>query len=354
MIIPSRYTPLKKSFDGGMSTAALYCDRHLERNVIIKRLLPGADQKRIIDEIKALSSIRSDHVVEIYDVIREEDGSVAAIVEEFIDGEDLLAKAGKVSAAEALSIGGQLASGIEDVHRHGQIHRDIKLNNIKIDQEGCLKLFDFGLSRSSSSAATTGLVGTFGYIAPELCAPPNGRVTFTQSVDVYAFASVMLRLVRGKFPDDLKKVPPRLPCADANFHNQQTKLPAEVCSILNECHATHPLVRPSMTAVSEVFKRHILMSQHRATLVVGNNVYVLDAKNNSVNINAGVMGRCTVTYDGFSFAITAISGEIYVNNVPASLPTALPGSCVITMGPPSAGMNRVYVPVDVSHPESRA
>lgn len=352
MIVPARYRSLRRSFDGGMSTARLYHDIHLERDVIIKELQTGADQKRLFDEIRALSTIRSRHVVEIYDIIKDFSGRITAIVEEFIPGDDLLAKAGKVDAAEALRLGAALSAGLADIHNHGQIHRDIKLNNLKIDRDGYLKIFDFGLARSDHNAATIGLVGTFGYIAPELCVADGIITEFTQAVDTFAFASAMLRLIRGKFPDDLKKVPPLLPCAEANFHVQTVKLPDEICDLLNQCHATNAGDRPSMVEISKSFKRHIVEGQHRATLVVGANVYALDSNNRSVTITAGNVDRCTVKYDGKLFSITASSGDVYVNNASFAVPKNLEGSCLITLGPPSAGFNRVHVPVDVSYPEA--
>jgi eukaryotic-like serine/threonine-protein kinase len=72
-----------------MSDTIVCTDLHLERTVIVKTLKPGADSKRILDELAALQAIRSKHVVQIYDVIRDSKGNIEAIVEEYLPGNDL-------------------------------------------------------------------------------------------------------------------------------------------------------------------------------------------------------------------------------------------------------------------------
>ena len=81
MKLPPRYEPSGITFDdGGMSEAIVCTDTHLERQVVVKSLKPGADSKRILDELAALQTIRSKHVVQIYDVIRDAKDNVVAIV----------------------------------------------------------------------------------------------------------------------------------------------------------------------------------------------------------------------------------------------------------------------------------
>ena len=89
-----------------------------------------------------------------------------------------------------------IAEGIADIHAHGRVHRDIKRGNMKYDAEGCLKIFDFGMARNASvNASTLGLVGTRGYMAPELFdRGSDGRVSFTPAVDVFAFGATALAL----------------------------------------------------------------------------------------------------------------------------------------------------------------
>jgi serine/threonine protein kinase len=101
--VPARYLPSTTTFSGGgMSDAKLYTDTHLERLVVIKSLKDGTDQKRILDELAALQSIRSKHVVQVYDIIRDDAGAVAAIIEEYIPGADLSSAAAPKDAIEFL------------------------------------------------------------------------------------------------------------------------------------------------------------------------------------------------------------------------------------------------------------
>jgi eukaryotic-like serine/threonine-protein kinase len=351
--LPERYTKTGKKFtSGGMSTAILCHDAHLDREVIIKLLHASTDEKRLLDEIQALSTIRSKHVVEIYDVIRNNSGKIRAIVEEYVPGPSLTESLGKCDDKQVILVALAISSGLADIHDAGQIHRDLKPQNIKFDLEGCLKIFDFGLARQhGSAAATIGIVGTLGYLAPELCVDEDDEAKFTQAVDVFAFASTILALIRGSLPKDLRAVPPKVPCPAADFHNQIVALPKPVADILNSCFALDPDQRPLVKEVRDILAAHVLQNQHRATLVVSGVVHVLHAGNPAVNVTSGVLGAFNLKYDGLGFVITPTTGSVYINNLPVTSAVAIPGSCVITLGPPSAGLGRVFVPIDVSHPE---
>jgi eukaryotic-like serine/threonine-protein kinase len=125
--LSERYKKTKKAFDaGGMSDVELYTDVHLERDVVIKTLKDGVDGRRILDELAALQTIRSKHVVQIYDVIKNGKGDVAAVVEEYIPGDDLTSAPKPKTAIEFLKLIYQIVEGIADIHAHNQIHRDIK------------------------------------------------------------------------------------------------------------------------------------------------------------------------------------------------------------------------------------
>jgi serine/threonine-protein kinase len=353
MNMPDRYEKSPKKFtNGGMATALLFRDKHLDREVIIKVLHSNTEQKRLIDEVKALGAVRSKHVVEIYDVIKNNSGKIRAVVVEYVPGDDLSSKLGKCSTDEVLRIAFAIASGLSDIHRVGQIHRDIKPENMKFDAEGCLKIFDFGLSRTEElDAKTSGAVGTLGYLAPELCVADDEDVTFSQAVDIYAFASTILALINGSIPKPMRAIPPKLPCAAGDFSKQKITLPESVSTILNQCFTEDPTERPSIDQVLDIISLNLLEGQHRASLVVGGKVYNLHSGNKSVKVNSGNLGSFDLTYNGFIFTLNPTGGYVYINNVITALPIQIPGSCVVTLGPPSAGLNRAYVPVDVSHPE---
>src|SRR5271166_1208585 len=91
MKIAGRYEPTGTTSAGGMGEIIECVDLHLQRRVIIKRLQVGIEERRLIDEQKALAKLRSKHVIQLYDIIDLTDRKKPekAIVIEFIEGENL-------------------------------------------------------------------------------------------------------------------------------------------------------------------------------------------------------------------------------------------------------------------------
>ena len=353
MKLPSRYEKMGLTFSGGGMSTAFECrDKHLDRSVLVKVLQKGVDQKRILDEVKALSAIRSKHVVQIYDVIKDASGAVTALVEEFLPGSDINEIVPIKDASTFLRHIYAIACGLSDIHAIGRVHRDIKPNNMKIDAEGCLRIFDFGLSRTDGvNSETIGTIGTPGYIAPELCAPAHKKVKFTSAVDVFAFGATALKLIRGTLPKDLLSIPPNLPSADADFGKQTLAIPPAIAATLNQCLSIEPAKRPSMETVRDIVGRHLLHGRHKATMIVGEKIHYLEKMGQSVKLSAGSLGSVDVSYDGCDFIATNVVGDVYINNMSIAPPQKLPGACVITLGAPPQGIQRRYITFDVTHPE---
>jgi serine/threonine-protein kinase len=323
----------------------------LDREVLIKELQLGVDQRRILDEVAALTSIRSKHVVQIYDVISDRRGAIVGIVEEYIPGPDLTGSIPVEDLNEFLRIAYAISCGLSDIHASGRVHRDIKPNNIKFDAEGCLKIFDFGLARDPQvNAATQGAVGTPGYMAPELCVDDDEVAHFDETIDVYAFGVTMLQLSMRTLPRPLRKIPPHLPCTEADFRSLGLGLPSDVATEMNACLELRGMNRPTMADIRDLIGAHILRGRHRATFVVQGTVHVLQASLRAVTITLPG-GVARLSYDGLRFAVSALSGDVYINNVRVVSQQHLPRSCVVTFGGPALGANRVHVPIDVSHPE---
>jgi serine/threonine protein kinase len=303
--------------------------------------------------LAALQTIRSKHVVQIFDVVRDAAGAVTAIVEEYLPGDDLTKCKRPATKDEFLRLIYPIAEGIADVHAHNRVHRDIKRQNMKYDGEGCLKLFDFGLARAApDDASTIGFWGTPGYMAPELyVATKSGRVSFTTAVDTFAFGATSLAVAKGRVPDDLRETPPKLPCAEADFARLPLRLPADVSEILNRCLDRDASKRPAMAEVVRMLGAHLLFDQHRALLVSRGSTYVLDKDNRVAVLTVKDQGSLTITYDGLRFAISKITGDVAINNLPSHDDDELPGSCVIVLGAQALGGLRTMITVDVSHPE---
>lgn len=345
MLIANRYKTLDNSDRGGMGEVIFCEDLHLQRQVVLKYLQAGVDNRRLMDEQKALSKVRSKHVVQLYDIvnIQEVDIQRPAIVLEFINGETLQVGSFSVNE-EYLKLIWQISCGLADIHSHEIIHRDIKPGNIKIDSEGVVKILDFGLSRNNSDAETMSIIGTPIFMAPELWG--DQTIAFDSTIDVYAFGVTCLALLTGSPPASLRSRPPSQPTL-ADFSTPFTGLPSEITNILHQCLAFERRNRPSMQAIKTLLEKHLLKDRHRATVVLNGNANTLDKDNKRIHLNANV-GSLIIEYDGLAFVVTQVTGSVYINNTAVRTGTIVPGCCVLTFG---NGGNRKFVTFDVSNPE---
>ncbi|HEX4131448.1 MAG TPA: serine/threonine-protein kinase [Pirellulales bacterium] len=348
MLLPDRYQVAGDALDGGMGSVIPCKDTVLSRDVAIKVLQSGTEHRRILDEIAALLKMRSKHVVQVYDVL-DLPGGKMGIVQEFIEGKDLLKRATiAASKADYYKQLWQIASGISDIHAVGVIHRDIKPNNMKIDPEGVIKIFDFGLARDEGEdAATAGFIGTHGFAAPELY---KGSVSFTKAIDTYAFGATAYFLGARLLPASLRNKPPTPVKADC-FDDLPFELPPDISFALHGCLAHDPRKRPQMSDVRDMLARHLLAGRHKALLVYNGSPNYLNADNRSVNLRLKGMGQIEISYDDLDYRIVSVSGDVAINNRIASAGDVLPGSCVIALGSPAMKAQRRYITFDLSHPE---
>lgn len=346
--IADRYVVTGSSLVGGMAAVLPCHDTILERPVAIKIMPGSANRRRVHDELSALLKMRSKHVVQVYDVLKWQQDDLA-IVQEFIVGDDLFEPAlAPKNAIEYLKLVWQIASGIADIHSLDVIHRDIKPNNIKLDAEGVVKIFDFGLARDEGpTAATQGFIGTRGFAAPELY---QHEAQFTAAVDVYAFGATALYLGLQDLPAELKRQPPLPP--DSNyFDSLPFHLDAEVRAILLACLEHNLALRPTMQQVRAVLAKHILYDRHKALIVFQGAPSYLDSTNRSVSLQLPNMGNVEIRYDGFCFRVHSVGGDVYINNGRCAINDILPGACVVTLGAPEYQNLRKYITFDLSHPE---
>ncbi|ABM25034.1 protein kinase [Shewanella sp. W3-18-1] len=347
MMIPSRYELCGNNDTGGMGDI-LYCkDKHLQRDVIIKLLKGDAEQRRLIDEQKSLIQLRSKHVVQLYDVVNIDNQS--GLVLEFIKGEDLKNGLYESNMKGLIEVLWQVACGLSDIHKAGIIHRDIKPNNIRRDNIGVIKVFDFGLSRKLDSAKTHSVIGTVGYMAPELW--KCGEVEFTTAVDVYAFGITAMALSNAIVPRELLEFPPR--CANNGWvKNSLPSLDSDIAEILERCLEYKPEARPTIDQVEKILRKHLLKDKHKGLIVMGNEVRELNNQNRRAKISSihgnNLNGEITIEYDSYEFKVAAIGGSVTVNNEVIKVGYILPGASVITLGSDS---NRRFVTFDISNPE---
>lgn len=324
-------------------------DTHLERRVIIKRLQPGVENRRLIDEYKALANLRSKHVVQMFDLVSFTDHgkTIPAIVLEYIEGEDL-APAKFEPNEEFLRVLWQIACGLKDIHAAGVIHRDIKPNNIRMDHEGIVKIIDFGLARADDEAKTQSIIGTPIFMAPELWG--DNTISFNRAIDVYAFGVTFVSLLNAKVPRALAARPPGAVSRPA-IDKLADGVPLDVIQVFHSCLSAAPNERPDVSEIASIIEKHLLFDRHRALVVMNGTQHWLDQNNRKISLTAGNVGNLTIEYDGFGFKVSRAGGSVFVNNTPASVGLEMPGCCVLTFG---TGGNRSFVTFDVSHPEVMA
>jgi serine/threonine-protein kinase len=348
-LLPKRYVPNGDFAKGGFGSVFFCEDKHLERKIAIKTIFNIAEKSRLKDEINALLSMRSKNVVQVFDLVQFDTENIG-IVLEYIDGCDLLTSDyPKESTDNYLKTLWQLASGISDIHEAGIIHRDIKPNNMKLDAEGILKIFDFGLSRDEGAdAATVGFKGTYCFAAPELFS--YDEVNFTNAIDVYAFGAVALNLSGVDFPNELKACPPQ-PLVSNPFPQYLSKSYPVLISLFEQCFDQTPINRPKIQEIRKEIEHHLLKGKHQALAVMDGKTYYLNTDKTRVKLSLTDVGALDIYYDDLRFYLNNISGEVYMNNVLVTSKMELIRSCVITLGGPDRKNQRSHITFDVSNPE---
>lgn len=174
--------------------------------VDIKRDRPertAAVRERILGEIKALARIQSPHVVRIHDVIQM-DETIFALVMDFVNGRSVEAELNerrRLPLHEAIDVARQVAQGLVEAHQQGFVHRDIKPNNIMVeDLPGggrFVRILDFGFVHLLGRRRDPNrFEGTVGYSAPEqLSASP-----IDHRADIYALGITIYDMVTGGPP----------------------------------------------------------------------------------------------------------------------------------------------------------
>lgn len=202
-----RYKIVRHIGSGGMANVYLGHDLILDRPVAIKVLrFDFRDNKDALRRFQreALSATQLIHpnIVGVYDV-DEEDG-LQYIVMEFIDGTDLkkyIDIQGRVSPEKSIHIMHQVLSAVALAHKNRIIHRDIKPQNILIDNQDRIKITDFGIAVALSETSitqTNTLLGSVHYLSPEQA---RGSMATSKS-DIYALGVVLYELLSGKVPFD--------------------------------------------------------------------------------------------------------------------------------------------------------
>jgi serine/threonine protein kinase len=191
---------------GGGATSLVYAayDEATERNVVVKMIAADvADERearaRFYREARVTSELHHRNIVTVLDI--GEDQGRAYIVMERLKGrplDDYVRLESAHPLATKLDLIVQLYEGLQAAHRQGVVHRDIKPANLFVQDDGCLKILDFGLARLQTSTLTASgqIVGTPDFMSPEQA---EGRRVDPRS-DIFSAAAVSYRILSGRSP----------------------------------------------------------------------------------------------------------------------------------------------------------
>lgn len=249
-----QYRILDHLGSGGMSTVYLAEHTVMHRQVAIKvlpkkRLTNSAYLERFIREAQAIASLDHPHIVRAYDIDRVDD--VHYIVMEYFNGinlHQLVERDGPLPFENAVSSIMQAALGLVHAHRIGVIHRDIKPDNLLVNQEGLVKLLDLGLAlldenvfRSGSSMNEEKVLGTADYLAPEQAINSHN---VDVRADIYGLGGTLYYCLTGHPPFPFGTIPQRLLAHQkqepASILIDRPEAPDDIINICSKMMAKNP------------------------------------------------------------------------------------------------------------------
>ncbi|MGN9160156.1 Stk1 family PASTA domain-containing Ser/Thr kinase [Clostridium sulfidigenes] len=227
-MLGNRYELIEKIGEGGMAVVYKAKCRILNRFVAIKILKPEYSNnsefmEKFRREALATATFSHSNIVNIYDVGSE--GNINYIVMELVNGKTLkeyIRENAPLSMDSTLKISIQIAKALECAHKNKIIHRDIKPHNILINEEGVIKVTDFGIAKATSSDTithTNKVIGSAHYFSPEQA---KGKIVDNRT-DIYSFGIVIYEMLTGRVPFDGESA-----VAVALKHIQDTIVPPKV------------------------------------------------------------------------------------------------------------------------------
>lgn len=250
-VLADRYEILEPLGEGGMGTVYKALDRELDRTVALKVIRPElARHQEILQRFKRelilARQVTHRNVVRIFDLGVA--GNTKFITMEYLEGQNLkaLLVRQKFAPEQAVDIICQVCRGLEAAHAENVIHRDLKPQNIMLDQQGKVSVMDFGLAHSIEERGLTrtgALMGTPDYMSPEQA---KGEKADARS-DLFSLGIIFYELLTGQLPFQAESLLGTL----LALTRQRAKpvreidpaIPQVLSDIVSKCLATNPAER---------------------------------------------------------------------------------------------------------------
>jgi serine/threonine-protein kinase len=205
--LSGRYLILGNIGSGGMANVYLARDLILDREVAVKVLRYDFREdtdaiRRFQREALAATELVHPNIVSVYDV--GEENNMQYLVMEYVKGMDLkryIQTRYPIPYPEIVDVMQQILSAVALAHQHRIIHRDLKPQNILINEDGVVKIADFGIAIALSETSitqTNTMLGSVHYLSPEQA---RGSMATNQS-DIYAIGIILYEMLTGRVPFD--------------------------------------------------------------------------------------------------------------------------------------------------------
>jgi serine/threonine-protein kinase len=243
-----RYNLIEELGRGGMGVVYKAEDTKLKRTVALKFLPPELThvpeiKERFMREAQAAAALDHPNICTVHEFDEAEEKTFISMA--YIEGQSLRKKieSGPLELDEILRIATQVAEGLQEAHKRGIIHRDIKSPNIMVDERDQAKIMDFGLARVAGGSLITQegtTMGTIAYMSPEQA---RGEEV-DHRTDIWSFGVVLYEMLSEQLPFKGEKDSSILYSIE---HREPTplkeikpKIPAELDQVVKKALAKNP------------------------------------------------------------------------------------------------------------------